>query len=153
VTQPPQPIQYASLDAQHATDAGNIRVLSICHYVWGGLVMLLSGIFIIHVALGMMMVGGKLPMTPRAGQPPPPPEMGWVFVGVGGCAIVTGWALGILNLLSGRWMTRRRNRLFSLVMAGINCASFPFGTALGVFTFIVLLRPSVRTSYEMAARP
>jgi hypothetical protein len=37
--------------------------------------------------------------------------------------------------------------MFSLVIAGVNCASFPLGTLLGVFTFIVLLRASVRSLY------
>jgi hypothetical protein len=36
-----------------------------------------------------------------------------------------------------------------MIMAGVNCAWFPFGTVLGVFTFIVLLRTSVRAMYEI----
>jgi hypothetical protein len=55
--------------------------------------------------------------------------------------------LGILTIVSGRLISLRRRRTFSLVVAGINCASFPFGTVLGVFTFIVLARPSVRALY------
>jgi len=38
--------------------------------------------------------------------------------------------------------------MFSLIIAGINCVQFPFGTVLGVFTFVVLLRDSVRELYE-----
>jgi hypothetical protein len=37
--------------------------------------------------------------------------------------------------------------MFSLVVTGITCLSFPFGTALGVFTIIVLTRGSVRQLY------
>ena len=66
---------------------------------------------------------------------------------MGAGAMLLGWAVGILTLISGRAIARRRWRFFSLVMAGVNCASFPFGTLLGIFTFIVLLRASVRSLY------
>ncbi len=34
-----------------------------------------------------------------------------------------------------------------LVMAGIECLFMPFGTALGVFTIIVLIRDDVKTMF------
>jgi hypothetical protein len=37
--------------------------------------------------------------------------------------------------------------MFSLVIAGVQCMFAPFGTALGVFTIIVLTRDSVRRQY------
>jgi hypothetical protein len=80
--------------------------------------------------------------------PPPPPFLGWMFIGMGSCAIVLGWTAGILTIVSGRCLQRRRARVFSLVMAGVNCLSVPIGTTLGVFTFIVLLRPSVQALYD-----
>jgi hypothetical protein len=43
--------------------------------------------------------------------------------------------------------------MFSLVIAGLNCIQIPFGTALGVFTIIVLLRDSVREAYAAGATP
>jgi hypothetical protein len=54
----------------------------------------------------------------------------------------------VCNLLSGLWIRARRNRVFSLVVAGINCFQVPLGTALGIFTIIVLMRDSVRELYE-----
>jgi hypothetical protein len=45
---------------------------------------------------------------------------------------------GILNLVSGLCIRARKRRTFSLVVAGANCIQFPFGTALGIFTIIVL---------------
>ena len=53
----------------------------------------------------------------------------------------------VANILSGIFLRQRRHRMFSLVVAGLNCLQIPFGTALGVFTLIVLLRESVRQSY------
>jgi hypothetical protein len=37
--------------------------------------------------------------------------------------------------------------LYCLVVAGIECIFMPFGTVLGVFTIIVLMRPSVRNLF------
>ena len=61
-------------------------------------------------------------------------------------------ALCVCNVLSGICITKRKNRLFSFIIAGINCMQFPLGTALGVFTFIVLARESVKSAYSMNMR-
>ena len=57
-------------------------------------------------------------------------------------------ALGTANVLSGLFIRKRKNRTFSFIVAGINCMQVPFGTALGVFTFIVLSRLSVKAEYD-----
>jgi len=54
----------------------------------------------------------------------------------------------VANLISGVFLKRRKNRLFSMVVAGLNCLQVPFGTVLGVFTILVLVRPSVMQIYE-----
>jgi hypothetical protein len=56
---------------------------------------------------------------------------------------------GIGNLFSGFFIRARRHRIFSLIVAGVDCLQFPFGTVLGIFTFVVLLRDSVREVYEV----
>ncbi len=58
-------------------------------------------------------------------------------------------ALSVCNSLSGHYINKRRNKLFSYIIAGINCMQFPLGTTLGVFTFIVLSRESVKMAYRM----
>jgi hypothetical protein len=37
----------------------------------------------------------------------------------------------------------RKSRVFCMVVAGVSCLEFPYGTALGVFSFIVLGSGSV----------
>jgi hypothetical protein len=145
----PPPINYASHDAQSVIDAGHLRALAICHYVWGGLVIALSSIFIFHVVMGIAIMSGAVPAT-QPGEPPPQ-LIGLVFVLMGGCGVLLGWTTGILNILSGRGISRHRSRMLTLVMAGINCISIPFGTLLGVFTFIILSRPSVKMMYDQAS--
>ncbi len=48
-------------------------------------------------------------------------------------------------------MRKRKHRIFSFVVAGVNCLQFPFGTALGIFTFIVLSRVGVKMDYDANA--
>ena len=69
----------------------------------------------------------------------------WVYT-VGGI-IESVWM--VLNLLSGVFLARKQCRTFSLVVAGANCISCP-GIILGVFTFVVLMRDSVRRMYEVS---
>ena len=52
-------------------------------------------------------------------------------------------AMILCNLMTAHSLGMRRNYVFCLVIAGFNCLLFPIGTALGVFTIVVLLRPSV----------
>ncbi len=80
-------------------------------------------------------------------QEMPPRELLDVFIWFylfGGAVLLTGL---VLNALSGMFLLQTRNRLFSLVIGGLNCFQIPFGTALGVFTIVVLCRDSVRQMY------
>ena len=146
MSEPLQPIElgYQTSDQADAVDLSHLKVLAICHYVAGGLVILFSSIGLIYVAIGLMFTSGAM----KGGPNPPPPQVGWIFVGMGSLFTCLGCLAGIANIISARFMQKRRRRLFSLVIAGIDCAWFPIGTVLGVFTFLVLLRTSVKLLYE-----
>lgn len=124
-------------------DAEHLRLLSIFHYVMGGLHMVIGSIFILHFGFGALMAS----RAPMFGPNPPPQFVGVLLMCIGGGLILLGWGIGICTILSGRFIAQRKNRIFSIVIAAINCLSMPFGTALGVFTMIVLLRDSVRRLY------
>jgi hypothetical protein len=70
--------------------------------------------------------------------------MGWFFVGFAAIMILFGWAFAFCMILAGRSLAARRRYTFCIVMAAIGCLFMPFGTVLGVFSVIVLLRPSVK---------
>jgi hypothetical protein len=128
------------LDLQH------LKALSICHYVLGGLVALISSLFLIHVSMGIMMITS--PSTMSGSGPPPPPFMGWMFLMIGSGAVLAGWTFAAFIITAGRFLARRKHHLFCLIMAGVSCAWAPLGTVLGVFTIIVLLRPSVKELFQ-----
>jgi hypothetical protein len=90
----------------------------------------------------------------QKGGPPPAQFLAlfkW-FYGIFGALILSG---GLANMLSGLFIRSRKHRVFSLVVAGLNCMQIPLGTALGVFSLIVLTRESVRENYdaEKPSRP
>jgi len=140
-------IPYATPTSDHErreVDNGHLQILVICTYVWGGLLALVSLIPLIHVGIGIAIITGALNGNSAN---PPPPFLGWMFIGLGSGTIVLGEVLAALNLYSAYKMSRRQARVFSMVIAGINCISVPLGTLLGVFTIIVLSRNSVRRQY------
>jgi hypothetical protein len=68
----------------------------------------------------------------------------WFYVFMG---VILLTAL-VLNVLSGLFLRQKRHRVFSLIIGALDCLQIPFGTALGVFTIIVLGRESVRDLYS-----
>ncbi len=186
---------------QAQRDAEHIKLLSIFHYVYAGLVAVATLWPLIYVAMGLIMV--SLPSTPSSSPPvvvtsapaasgspassaapattpaapaatPAPPVtapstpsstaasaptpsgssgaaeqkmFGWFFFAVGVAMSLAFLVVATLNFFAARWLSARRNRLFILILSGVNTMAFPLGTALGVFGFIVLLRPSVEAVF------
>lgn len=150
--------------SQERIDEENLNTLTLCHYIQGGLTALFSSMFIIHIVMGTMMIHNPSAFTPPAqpappGQPYPvpypmqpypffPPGMGFMFVVMGTVAVLGGWTLGGLTAYAGRCLKARRNYIFILVIAALNGTFImPLGTLLAVFTFIVLMRPTVKALF------
>ena len=74
--------------------------------------------------------------------------VGAIFVGMGLVVLVVGFIYALTTLVAGRGLAKRKWRGFSMFIAGVHCLHMPIGTVLGVFTLIVLLRPSVKSLYE-----
>jgi hypothetical protein len=136
---------------QSQTDAQHLKLLAIFHFVLAGLSLIGLGFLGLHWFIMESVLSN--PEAWQQSNSGPPPEQffalfKWFYLGMGVLVIASGLA----NLVSGFMIRQRRGRIFSLVNAGVNCLFFPFGTALGVFTFIVLLRDSVEALYA-APRP
>jgi hypothetical protein len=120
-------------------DREQIKLLSIFHYVVGGLAALFSCTLIIHIAMGVAMLAGGF-----EGDDAPPEIFGWFFILFPAAFMLCGWALAVCIIVAGRRLSQFRSRTYCLVIAAIECCFMPFGTVLGVFTIIVLMRESVR---------
>jgi hypothetical protein len=121
----------------------NLDLLAIFHYIVGGITALFACIPFIHVALGLAMVFGAFD-----GHDAPPHWLGWIFVIIGGLVILSGWALAVAMIVAGRKLSQRRSRTFCIVVAALECMIMPFGTVLGVFTIIMLMKDSVKALFE-----
>jgi Na+-driven multidrug efflux pump len=136
---------------QRKADADHLRLLSIFHFIGAGLAVLGLGFLALHYLFMHTFLDNPDMWKNQKGAVPPPKEFfaifKWFYVIFGLWLVVSC----ILNVLSGLFIGRRKYRTFSLVVAFINCIHIPFGTVLGVFTIVVLLRPSVREVYEAQA--
>ncbi|MDF9832801.1 hypothetical protein M2103_001015 [Ereboglobus sp. PH5-5] len=134
---------------QSKTDDGHLRALVICHYVNAGLGLLWLGFIGMHYAFMRMFFSNPEMWTNAQGGSAPPEGFfdifKWFYV-IGAALVVVSM---VLNLLSAGCIKARRNRVFSLVVSGLNCLNMPIGTLLGVFTIVVLSRRSVMEVYNL----
>ncbi|MFI5378900.1 MAG: hypothetical protein ACHRHE_06370 [Tepidisphaerales bacterium] len=151
----PQPIPYATpgLGGSVYRDIEHLNILGICHYIWGGLIMLFGCFGLFYVVMGILFINGKMPGPATPNVNGPPPEMGWIFVMIGIGFMVFFWTLGILSLCAGYCLRARRRQTFCMVVAAFNCLSIPLGTILGVFTFVVLARPTMTGLFAPMGNP
>src|SRR5258708_5931313 len=121
---------------QRKIDADHLRLLAIFHFIVAGFAIVGLGFLSLHYALMHAVIGNPELWKNQKGGGPPPAQFFAIFkwfYALFGAFLVSG---GIVNLLSGLFMRKKKNRIFSLIVAGLNCVQFPFGTVLGVFTFI-----------------
>ncbi len=122
------------------TDSQHLKLLSIFHYVLGGMTALFALFPIFHLVFGLFMV-----LAPeKLGNGPPPQAIGWLFIVFALAFILAGWVFAVLVALAGRFISGRKHYTYCFVMACIECLCMPFGTVLGVFTILVLTRPGVK---------
>ena len=129
-------------------------MLSIFYYVGAALFGCFACFPIIHLVIGLMMALDPGSMNGGSGGgSPPPPALGWIMAAFAGAFILIGWASAISLFFTARFITRRKHHLFCLVISGIACLNIPLGTILGVFSFIILLRPTVKELFGVAPTP
>lgn len=146
---PPPPAAYSPASDEH------LRILSICYWIFaalgalGLLALVCHGLFFVTLIGAMPAVGGP-PGAATSGPDPRPLLTGMMSVVYGsiGCFLL---AMIVLDVLAARGLARKRSRTTCLVAAGLTCLSFPFGTVLGVFTFVVLSRGDVIAAFEAQA--
>lgn len=125
------------------SDAQQLHLLSVFHYVVAGITALFSLFPLIHLAVGVAMVAGWLDDDSGGEQV----FAGLFFIAIALVMMTAGLTLAGLIAWAGRLLARRRGHLFCTVVAALACMLMPFGTVLGVLTLIVLMRPSVKTVF------
>jgi succinate dehydrogenase/fumarate reductase cytochrome b subunit len=138
---------------QQIIDEEHLRLLSLFHYIAGGITLFVSFILLFQFLLlfvfweGLMQQYGEYRYTISN-------ELDATFLTI----FFYLWLVillfvvtfGILEILSGRFIKLRKRRTFSFIIAIINLLSIPYGTLLGIMTIIVLSRNSVKEIYIAA---
>lgn len=131
-----------AVSAFGAEDESHLKLLSIFYYVCAAL-----------GALTLLMVAGLgtlvFATVGRDGQDSTAFGGGDVAVLVVILLLSAALSLAgaVLQFMTAQRLRQRRGRGLCQFTAAITCLSFPLGTALGVFTFIVLARPQVRAAF------
>ena len=135
-------------------DEEHLRLLAVFHNVVAGLGVLFSLFPLLHLGMGIMLVTGKFDSGEQA-KGFEPALMGGFFIAFSLTWIIAGLTASVFVFRAGRYLRRRERYMFCFVMAGVMCAFAPFGTVLGVFTLLVLLRPTVKEAFAAsdAMRP
>jgi hypothetical protein len=139
----------ATDDRQRIRDEEHLKLLSIFHYVSGGITAF-SGLFpLIYVIMGALFL--TLPVSHSADDDLVLRGMGSIFMVFGIVFSLFFMVFAAMKIYAGYCLSRSRNRVYCLVVAGISLIGFPFSTLLGIFTLIVLLRDSVRELFDRPA--
>jgi hypothetical protein len=127
-------------------DQEHLRLLTVFYYAYAGITALFACIPIIHLTIGILFLANP-GIFGETKNGPPPALIGLIFTIIGGALILIGWTFSICSFLVARFLARRKHYLFCMIVAGVNCIAVPLGTALGVFTLVVLLRPEVKAMF------
>ena len=121
----------------------HLTLLTVLHRVWGALGLLL-GCSTLLLAAGAVAIG----VTTRGGEI----AAGITAAAFAACAIAL-LAAGGANLWAGSAMQRREpnGRLAALALGVLNLFVLPFGTALGIYAFWVLLHHEIRQQFGVGA--
>lgn len=142
--QPPPPMPENTVSKR---DADHLGLLSVFHFVASGLAVFGLGFVVLHYTIMSTVLSSPQMMNEQSGKTPPIEFFAvfkWFYA-----FMALLFLIGLAgNLCSGLFLRRRVRRIFSTVVAGLNCLCMPIGTVLGVFTIIVLMRDSVRRAYQ-----
>ena len=124
--------------------SAHLDALSRLHAVWGIFGLLTGG------SLGVLAAGTSAALDELASSGPTGHAAVWILLLVGG-SLAAGGALMIVigRMLAGR---RRSGRLLALMFAALNLLFVPFGTALGIYTYWVLLNDDARREFGRPPR-
>lgn len=129
--------------AQDIIDNEHLRLLRIGYFISAAQTAIFIPFGLLYAGMGLM-----FSQLPTGASSPPPTFVSW-FMGLFGAAFAGLAAVAAtLKLLTAMRLKERRSRVLCLIAAGLSCMEMPYGTVLGIWTFMVLGRASVRRQFE-----
>ncbi|HEX6790900.1 MAG TPA: hypothetical protein VF247_06295 [Candidatus Krumholzibacteria bacterium] len=137
-------------DEQRIIDAEHLRALRIAYFVSAGTAAFIAcfGLFYVFLGTFFRSMLASMPADADAGEFP-----GAFFALFGIIFFIIAATAAALRFYVGRCLQQRKHLVFCQVVAAVSCLDMPWGTALGIVTFIVLSRPSVNGLFARAPEP
>jgi hypothetical protein len=146
---PYDPVQQAFADEEH------LRLLSIGYFISAAITAFFSLFGLFYAAMGAFVGRAASKAATSAANfdsaKVVPEYVGWIFGAIGIAIFCAAITLAALKLRAGFCLRNRKSRTFCLVVAAFTCLGIPYGTMLGVFTFIILERPTVSRMFAANA--
>jgi len=138
------------LSRQTIIDEEHLKLLSLGYMISAGVTAFFSLFGLMYVFMGVAMTAAlaHLPASATKVPQPPPAFVGWILSGFGFALFVFGLGFAALKLRTAFCIKQRKSRTFCMVIAAIFCLGVPYGTVLGVLSFMVLTRPSVARQFD-----
>jgi hypothetical protein len=133
-------------ERQAVLDQEHLRLLALFHCISGAITMAFSLMYGLW-ALFMFVV---IPPQARGNINDAFTQqfMPLMMFGMFGIFCAFGIAYGIVEIVCGRFISKRRARIFTIIASVPRLIFMPYGTILTVFTLLVVDRPSVRFLYR-----
>ena len=139
---------------QAIVDDEHLKLLYIGYLISAGMNAFFSLFGLLYVFLGVMMgviFGADSGAAGHTGDAPPA-FIGWIFGIIGFVIFLFLIAMAAVKFIAAYRIKNRRSRVFCMVVAGITCVEIPYGALLGVCTFVVLERASVKKLFAAGNR-
>lgn len=131
-------------------DLEHLRLLKYGYYILACLSGFQTLTALIFITLGSVFASGALPIPNTAQGVDPSRFIGFIFLTIGFVFLLIGAAVSTLIYYAGKFVGQHRKWTYCMVIAGICCLQVPWGTALGICTFLVLGRPGVKALFGQA---
>jgi len=142
-------------DRQTVIDNEHLRLLSLGYMISAAMTAVGTLFSLLYVVAGIVVVvvlSHHPEVAGNTGQQAPA-FIGWIIAGIGLGIFAVTLAFAAAKFRAGICIKQRKSRSFCMVMAGISCVGIPYGTALGVLTFVVFGRPSVIRQFQSSVGP
>jgi hypothetical protein len=128
--------------------AQHVRILGILHIIYGALGVFV-GLLVFLIMGGIAGLVGVTDHSPDSALAIP------ILGGIGGLVFVILLCISLPGIIVGYGLLHFKpwSRLLALVMSALELFSVPFGTALGIYGFWVLLKPETEQLFNQPPLP
>jgi hypothetical protein len=139
---------------QSIIDEEHLKLLSLGYMISASTTAFFSIFGLMYAVMGIVI--SKFPSRQAEGTTAtqaPPAFVGWFLIGIGTGIFLFMVILAAAKLRTAFCIKHRKSRTFCMIVAGFSCLAIPYGTALGVFSFVVLGRDSVARMFKPSVAP